>query len=132
MGVRISDKSLFEYLKGLINHPNTVNPECKLLGNRIRAVYNKHPYSLVTPPSLVLLTVDITDSYIVLKFSSLVKTVLERQYLEYLNDLDRRNVEIDDIHHQWPFYSTVNDAQDNLGASEDPEENPVLAELTNR
>ncbi|XP_066152160.1 uncharacterized protein [Euwallacea fornicatus] len=31
------------------------------------------------------------------------KILNEHQYLEYLNDLDRRNVEFDDIHEQWPF-----------------------------
>ncbi|CAH1123228.1 unnamed protein product [Ceutorhynchus assimilis] len=43
------------------------------------------------------------------------------KYLEYLNDLDRRNVELDDIHRQWPFHNIARDLDeegDNADVSE--------------
>ncbi|XP_066254245.1 uncharacterized protein [Euwallacea similis] len=55
------------------------------------------------------------------------KIVNERQYLEYLNDLDRRNVEFDDIHEQWPFgnRAPLTQAKTGLGLGVDPlEEGP--------
>ncbi|XP_048524969.1 protein cab-1 isoform X2 [Dendroctonus ponderosae] len=41
----------------------------------------------------------------------------ERNYLEFLNDLDRRNVEFDDIHQQWPFSNVPRNA-DNTNVEE--------------
>ncbi|ERL86035.1 hypothetical protein D910_03449, partial [Dendroctonus ponderosae] len=40
-----------------------------------------------------------------------------RNYLEFLNDLDRRNVEFDDIHQQWPFSNVPRNA-DNTNVEE--------------
>lgn len=48
----------------------------------------------------------------------------ERNYLEFLNDLDRRNVEFDDIHQQWPFSNVPRNPE--ISNVEEPE--PELEE----